>query len=104
MATRFLCFQAPMFCLLSLAAVLEKNLIDSFPSGKPARVYRLLLHGKYCEGLSMKQKKLRLAKLDDPFRVFRCHGIQNCVNVCPKGLNPTKAIGHIRNMLLMRAT
>jgi succinate dehydrogenase iron-sulfur subunit len=46
----------------------------------------------------------RLADLDDPFSVFRCHGIQNCVNVCPKGLNPTKAIGHIRNMLLTRAT
>lgn len=46
----------------------------------------------------------RLAKLDDPFSVFRCHGIQNCVNVCPKGLNPTRAIGHIRNMLLSRAT
>lgn len=46
----------------------------------------------------------RLAKLDDPFSVFRCHGIQNCVNVCPKGLNPTKAIGHIRNMLLNNAT
>jgi len=46
----------------------------------------------------------RLAGLDDPFSVFRCHGIQNCVNVCPKGLNPTKAIGHIRTMLLNRAT
>ena len=46
----------------------------------------------------------RLSKLDDPFSVFRCHGIQNCVNVCPKGLNPTKAIGHIRTMLLNRAT
>lgn len=46
----------------------------------------------------------RLAKLDDPFSVFRCHGIQNCVNVCPKGLNPTRAIGHIRNMLLANAT
>ena len=45
----------------------------------------------------------RLSKLDDPFSVFRCHGIQNCVNVCPKGLNPTKAIGHIRTMLLNRA-
>ena len=44
----------------------------------------------------------RLANLDDPFSVFRCHGIQNCVDVCPKGLNPTKAIGHIRNMLLSR--
>ena len=46
----------------------------------------------------------RLSKLDDPFSVFRCHGIQNCVNVCPKGLNPTKAIGHIRSLLLNRAT
>ena len=46
----------------------------------------------------------RLSRLDDPFSVFRCHGIQNCVNVCPKGLNPTKAIGHIRGMLLSRAT
>ena len=46
----------------------------------------------------------RLANLDDPFSVFRCHGIQNCVNVCPKGLNPTRAIGHIRTMLLNRAT
>lgn len=45
----------------------------------------------------------RLARLDDPFSVFRCHGIQNCVNVCPKGLNPTRAIGHIRSMLLKRA-
>jgi succinate dehydrogenase / fumarate reductase iron-sulfur subunit len=45
----------------------------------------------------------RLANLSDPFSVFRCHGIQNCVSVCPKGLNPTKAIGHIRNMLLKRA-
>lgn len=46
----------------------------------------------------------RLANLDDPFSVFRCHGIQNCVDVCPKGLNPTRAIGHIRNMLLQRGT
>jgi succinate dehydrogenase / fumarate reductase iron-sulfur subunit len=46
----------------------------------------------------------RLSELDDPFSVFRCHGIMNCVNVCPKGLNPTKAIGHIRTMLLQRAT
>lgn len=44
----------------------------------------------------------RLAKMDDPFSVFRCHGIQACVDVCPKGLNPTKAIGHIRSMLLHR--
>jgi len=46
----------------------------------------------------------RLSGLDDPFSVFRCHGIQNCVAVCPKGLNPTRAIGHIRSMLLKNAT
>ena len=46
----------------------------------------------------------RLSDLDDPFSVFRCHGIMNCVNVCPKGLNPTKAIGNIRTMLIQRAT
>lgn len=45
----------------------------------------------------------RLANLDDPFSVFRCRGIMNCVTVCPKGLNPTRAIGHIRDMLLKRA-
>ncbi|MBU2712946.1 succinate dehydrogenase iron-sulfur subunit [Zooshikella harenae] len=46
----------------------------------------------------------RLAALDDPFSVFRCRGIMNCVNVCPKGLNPTRAIGHIRQMLLKSGT
>ena len=45
----------------------------------------------------------RLSNLDDAFSVFRCHGIMNCVSVCPKGLNPTKAIGHIKSMLLNRA-
>ena len=41
----------------------------------------------------------RLSRLDDPFSVFRCHGIQNCVSVCPKGLNPTHAIGLIKQMM-----
>jgi succinate dehydrogenase / fumarate reductase iron-sulfur subunit len=46
----------------------------------------------------------RLADLDDPFSVFRCRGIMNCVSVCPKGLNPTRAIGKIRTMLLQQGT
>lgn len=46
----------------------------------------------------------RLSDLADPFSVFRCRGIMNCVAVCPKGLNPTKAIGHIRSMLINNAT
>ena len=41
----------------------------------------------------------RLNDLSDPFSVYRCHGIMNCVNVCPKGLNPNKAIGEIKSML-----
>jgi succinate dehydrogenase / fumarate reductase iron-sulfur subunit len=45
----------------------------------------------------------RLSKLEDPFSIFRCRGIMNCVSVCPKNLNPTRAIGQIRNMLLTRA-
>ena len=44
----------------------------------------------------------RLADLDDAYSVFRCRGIMNCVSVCPKGLNPTRAIGKIRSMLLQR--
>lgn len=46
------------------------------------------------------QTEERLADLDDAYSVFRCRGIMNCVDVCPKGLNPTRAIGHIRSMLL----
>lgn len=46
----------------------------------------------------------RLDDLDDAFSVFRCHGIQNCVAVCPKGLNPSKAIGNIKSMLISHAS
>ncbi len=42
----------------------------------------------------------RLNALQDPFSVFRCRTIMNCVSVCPKGLNPTKAIGKLRSMML----
>ena len=44
----------------------------------------------------------RLDELDDPFRVFRCHTIMNCTNTCPKGLNPGKAIGEIKEALAKR--
>lgn len=49
-----------------------------------------------------KATEARLDDLDDPFSVFRCRGIMNCVNFCPKGLNPTRAIGKIRKMLLKK--
>lgn len=41
----------------------------------------------------------RLKDLKDPYSLFRCRGIMNCVDVCPKGLNPTKAIGNIKQMI-----
>ena len=44
----------------------------------------------------------RLDALDGPNRLFRCHSIMNCVDVCPKGLNPTRAIGHIRQAMTRR--
>ncbi len=45
----------------------------------------------------------RLDALEDPFRLYRCHTIMNCTQVCPKGLNPAKAIGEIKKMLVERA-
>jgi succinate dehydrogenase / fumarate reductase iron-sulfur subunit len=45
----------------------------------------------------------RLDNLEDPYRLFRCHTIMNCVDVCPKGLNPTKAIGKIKELMISRA-
>jgi len=45
----------------------------------------------------------RLDELEDPYKLYRCHNIMNCTMVCPKGLNPTKAIGEIKRMLARRA-
>lgn len=65
------------------------------PAGLLA-AYRFLIDSRDTETAE------RLDGLSDAFSVFRCHGIMNCVNVCPKGLNPTRAIGHIKSMLLQR--
>ncbi len=45
----------------------------------------------------------RLQQLDDAYKLFRCHSIMNCVQVCPKGLNPTQAIGAIKKEMLKRS-
>ncbi|TAG00621.1 MAG: succinate dehydrogenase iron-sulfur subunit [Betaproteobacteria bacterium] len=50
------------------------------------------------------EREERLDNLEDPYRLFRCHTIMNCVDVCPKGLNPSKAIANIRTMLVSRAS
>ena len=44
----------------------------------------------------------RLDNLEDPFRLYRCHTIMNCAKTCPKGLNPAKAIGEIKQMMVER--
>ena len=44
----------------------------------------------------------RLDSLEDPFKLYRCHTIMNCAQVCPKGLNPAKAIGKIKELLVER--
>ena len=46
----------------------------------------------------------RLDELEDPFRLYRCHTIMNCAKTCPKGLNPAKAIAHIKTMMAERRT
>lgn len=45
----------------------------------------------------------RLDNLEDPYRLFRCHTIMSCADVCPKELNPTEAIGKIKGMMVKRA-
>lgn len=42
----------------------------------------------------------RLEELEGPYKLYRCHTIMNCVQVCPKSLNPTKAIGNIKKLML----
>ena len=44
----------------------------------------------------------RLDALEDPFRLYRCHTIMNCTRTCPKGLNPAKAIGEIKELMVVR--
>src|SRR5271154_1031646 len=46
----------------------------------------------------------RLDSLEDPFKLYRCHTIMNCAQVCPKGLNPAKAIASIKRMMVERVT
>ena len=44
----------------------------------------------------------RLDALEDPMKLFACRTIMNCTQTCPKGLNPAKAIGRIKELQLER--
>ena len=41
-------------------------------------------------------KKERLEKLKDPFSLYRCHTVMNCIKTCPKGLNPGLAVAELK--------
>ena len=41
----------------------------------------------------------RLAWVNDTMRLYRCHGIMNCTNCCPKGLDPAKSIVNLKNSI-----
>ena len=63
----------------------------------------LLQASRFIEDSRDQATEERLAALEGPFKLFRCQTIMNCVQVCPKGLNPTKAINDIKKMMLKRS-
>ncbi|KFI21841.1 succinate dehydrogenase iron-sulfur subunit [Nitrosococcus oceani] len=42
----------------------------------------------------------RLSELDDAYKLFRCHTIMNCADVCPKNLNPAEAISRLKHRMM----
>ncbi len=64
----------------------------------------LLQACRYIEDSRDEATAERLEQLDDAYSLYRCHSIMNCVDVCPKGLNPTRAIGLIRKRLVAQNT
>lgn len=63
----------------------------------------LLQANRYIQDSRDQATDERLDALEDPYKLFRCHTIMNCVDACPKDLNPTAAIGHIKQMMLKRS-
>ncbi len=63
----------------------------------------LLQASRFIEDSRDQAFEQRLEDLEGPFKLFRCHTIMNCVQVCPKGLNPTKAIGNIKKRMVTRS-
>jgi len=63
----------------------------------------LLQASRFIEDSRDQDFEKRLENLEGPFKLFRCHTIMSCVHVCPKGLNPTKAIGRIKAKMVSRS-
>ena len=60
----------------------------------------LLQASRFIQDSRDEAKAERLEQLDDAYKLFRCHTIMNCAQVCPKNLNPTRAIGQIKKEML----
>jgi succinate dehydrogenase / fumarate reductase iron-sulfur subunit len=60
----------------------------------------LLQASRFIEDSRDQATSERLDRLDDAYKLFRCHTIMNCADVCPKGLNPSSAIARIRQRML----
>lgn len=60
----------------------------------------LLQASRFIEDSRDQALEERLENLEGPFKLFRCHTIMNCIQVCPKGLNPTRAIGNIKKKMV----
>ncbi len=63
----------------------------------------LLQASRFIEDSRDQDFEKRLENLEGPFKLFRCHTIMSCVHVCPKGLNPTRAIGRIKAKMVSRS-
>lgn len=62
----------------------------------------LLQANRWLQDSRDEAKGERLDQLEDAFKLYRCHTIMNCAKACPKGLNPAKAIGEIKQMMVER--
>jgi len=62
----------------------------------------LLQACRFIEDSRDQRTEQRLEELDDAYKLYRCHTIMNCVDVCPKGLNPTGAIHRIKHRMLKK--
>ena len=46
------------------------------------------------------ERKKRLKYIEENSNIHNCHSIMNCVNSCPKGLNPAKAIADLKKQIV----
>ena len=60
----------------------------------------LLQASRFIEDSRDTHTQERLEQLSDAYKLYRCRSIMNCTTVCPKGLNPNKAIANIRKKML----